>query len=106
MEKYRLVQEHKAEDSHEFLTGTESSNVPEVRITQQGKPRNYITYALQLFVSIREKELCRLPGAGRLLGWSHVLAHPSLDPTLDPHRLSHIFDSLTSRLLHSCSALL
>jgi hypothetical protein len=49
MEKYRLIEEHKAEESHEFLD--ESGDIPQVRITQQGKPRNYITYALSLFVS-------------------------------------------------------
>ena len=54
MEKYRLVQEHKADpdeigigSSHE---GGPSSPFPEVRITQQGKPRNYISYAMNLFV--------------------------------------------------------
>ena len=46
MEKYRLVQEHKG-DGDEFL---EPSTKCEVRITQQGKPRNYISYAMGLFV--------------------------------------------------------
>ena len=46
MEKYRLVQERKAE---EFLE-TQTEKFPEVRITQQGKPRNYISYAMNLFV--------------------------------------------------------
>mmetsp|Transcript_88467 Transcript_88467/g.255234 ORF Transcript_88467/g.255234 Transcript_88467/m.255234 type:complete len:156 (-) Transcript_88467:484-951(-) len=45
MEKYRLVQEHKG-DGEEFL---EPSSSCEVRITQQGKPRNYISYAMNLF---------------------------------------------------------
>jgi len=45
MEKYRLVQEHKG-DGDEFL---ESTNNCEVRITQQGKPRNYISFAMGLF---------------------------------------------------------
>ena len=48
MEKYRLVQEHKG-DGDEFL---ESTNNCEVRITQQGKPRNYISFAMGLFVSV------------------------------------------------------
>lgn len=56
MEKYRLVQEQMAE-SVEF-ENLPSSNLttphPEVRITQQGKPRNYITYAMSLFVSTEE----------------------------------------------------
>ena len=47
MEKYRLVQEHKNEE--EDLT--ETSNC-EIRITQQGKPRNYISYAMNIFVRI------------------------------------------------------
>lgn len=48
MEKYRLVQEHKG-DGDDFL---EPSTNCEVRITQQGKPRNYISYAMGLFVRI------------------------------------------------------
>jgi hypothetical protein len=75
MEKYRLVQEHKADgaESDEYLdhqptatggtgTGTgaaaaggssaSADNFPEVRITQQGKPRNYISYAMNLFVRV------------------------------------------------------
>ena len=47
MEKYRLVEEHKGE-GEDFLEQTSES---EVRITQQGKPRNYISYAMNLFVS-------------------------------------------------------
>ena len=50
MEKYRLVQEHKAEESEDFLGTQTSGNLPEVRITQKGKPRNYISYAMNLFV--------------------------------------------------------
>jgi hypothetical protein len=49
MEKYRLVQERKAEG--EFLE-TQTEMFPEVRITQQGKPRNYISYAMNLFVRL------------------------------------------------------
>ena len=52
MEKYRLVQEHKSEESDEFLGTQTSGGLPEVRITQQGKPRNYISYAMNLFVSL------------------------------------------------------
>jgi hypothetical protein len=65
MEKYRLVQEHKAPEvsdmfQHEDGTATGAataaaatgdSGFPVVRITQQGKPRNYISYAMGLFVS-------------------------------------------------------
>jgi hypothetical protein len=47
MEKYRLVEEHKGE-GEDFLEQTSES---EVRITQQWKPRNYISYAMNLFVS-------------------------------------------------------
>jgi hypothetical protein len=49
MEKYRLVEEHKGDDGDEFLGDQGTS---EVRITQQGKPRNYISYAMSLFVSL------------------------------------------------------
>jgi hypothetical protein len=71
MEKYRLVQEHKADESDEYFdppaatgstgdvaTSSGSANTgdflffPEVRITQQGKPRNYISYAMNLFVRV------------------------------------------------------
>jgi ribonuclease P/MRP protein subunit RPP25 len=45
MEKYRLVQEQKG-DGEEFLDTVTNA---EVRITQQGKPRNYISYAMNLF---------------------------------------------------------
>jgi hypothetical protein len=48
MEKYRLVQELKS-DGEDFLDPATNS---EVRITQQGKPRNYISYAMNLFVSV------------------------------------------------------
>lgn len=48
MEKYRLVEEHKG-DGDEFEGEAASS---EVRITHQGKPRNYISYAMNLFVSV------------------------------------------------------
>lgn len=51
MEKYRLVQEHKSEESEDFISTQTSLNLPEVRITQQGKPRNYISYAMNLFES-------------------------------------------------------
>ena len=47
MEKYRLVKEQKG-DGEDFL---ESTTDFEVRITQQGKPRNYISYAMGLLVS-------------------------------------------------------
>jgi hypothetical protein len=54
MEKYRLVEEHKGE-GEDFLEQTSES---EVRITQQGKPRNYISYAMNLFVSCVLKLSC------------------------------------------------
>jgi hypothetical protein len=66
MEKYRLVQEHKAPEVSDMFqqedsttgtgagsgaTATGDAGLPVVRITQQGKPRNYISYAMGLFVS-------------------------------------------------------
>jgi hypothetical protein len=59
MEKYRLVEEHKGE-GEDFLEQTSES---EVRITQQGKPRNYISYAMNLFVSrlVSRNHRSRLP---------------------------------------------
>jgi hypothetical protein len=53
MEKYRLIEEHKGGDGEEFL---EEESATEVRITQQGKPRNYISYAMTLFVSFIRKD--------------------------------------------------
>lgn len=51
MDKYRLVGERKNElDEYEHEKDA-STNYCEVRITQQGKPRNYISYAMNLFVS-------------------------------------------------------
>lgn len=48
MEKYRLVEEHRGEGDN-FLD--EQSSLEEVRITHLGKPKNYISYAMSLFVS-------------------------------------------------------
>ena len=50
MEKYRLVREHKTEESEDFLSSV--GDIPEVRITQQGKPRAYISFGMNLFVSL------------------------------------------------------
>jgi hypothetical protein len=47
MDKYILVGEKKS-DSYVVQ---ESDNDCEVKITQQGKPKNYISYAMTLFVS-------------------------------------------------------
>ena len=49
MEKYRLVEEYRGEGD-DFLE-EEQSSIGEVRITHLGKPKNYITYAMSLFVS-------------------------------------------------------
>ena len=68
MEKYRLVEEHKG-DGDEFLEEFTSS---EVRITQQGKPRNYISYAMSLFVSAILVEQCH---AAMLLSRHNILTH-------------------------------
>jgi len=48
MDKYRLVGERKSEIN---TSEDDKAAKDEVRITQQGKPRNYITYAMNLFVS-------------------------------------------------------
>lgn len=82
MEKYRLVQESKVDlmmsGNEEFSatgnttttshhsggsvvgTGVNNCGWPEVRITQQGKNRNYISYALNLFVRIYLLTFCLL----------------------------------------------
>lgn len=69
MEKYRLVEERKGsemmgggavgsgeaaasvatEKGEEQASQSQSQSTSEVRITQQGKPRNYISYAMNLF---------------------------------------------------------
>lgn len=49
MEKYRLVNEERV-DSDDVQIPGETDDFPEVRITQQGKPRNYISYAMSLLV--------------------------------------------------------
>ena len=65
MEKYRLVGEKNCDESSlgegarffaELNTSIAGDNLDstsqtEVKITQQGKPRNYISYAINLFVS-------------------------------------------------------
>mmetsp|Transcript_26387 Transcript_26387/g.38238 ORF Transcript_26387/g.38238 Transcript_26387/m.38238 type:complete len:210 (+) Transcript_26387:206-835(+) len=72
MEKYRLVEERKAgeasgeasvveEETVEGLTSSSSSSY-EVRITQQGKPRNYISYAMNLFEQGSNKIILKAMG--------------------------------------------
>ena len=48
MEKYKLVGEKKSEISLDSV-GHDNDDVCEVKITQQGKPKNYISYAMNLF---------------------------------------------------------
>jgi|EP01083_Nonionella_stella_P076319 DNA-binding protein Alba len=48
MEKYKLIGEKKSDISVDS-GGHESDDVCEVKITQQGKPKNYISYAMNLF---------------------------------------------------------
>lgn len=48
MDKYKLVGEKKSD----CYVVQESDNDCEVKITQQGKPKNYISYAMALFVSM------------------------------------------------------
>ena len=55
MDKYRLVEEHTVGDEdNEHNEDNDNNDDPtmncEIRITQQGKPRNYISYAMKLFV--------------------------------------------------------
>ena len=60
MDKYRLLGERKSDvgsasaSASASAEGKEGSEIDscEVRITQQGKPRNYISYAMNLFVSL------------------------------------------------------
>lgn len=61
MDKYRLVEEHRIENESFEEEGswpgrTTQQGFPEVRITQQGKPRNFIAYSMSLFVSFRQRE--------------------------------------------------
>lgn len=68
MEKYRLVQEHKADQHEDFLE--ESGSLPVVRITQQGKPRNYISYAMNLFVRLPRFDLFVMYSAKLTAFWT------------------------------------
>jgi hypothetical protein len=66
MEKYRLIPDTSKTDYEQSsfepqyphrggggpLYPSSEHKFPEVRITQQGKPRNYISYAMNLFVSL------------------------------------------------------
>ncbi len=47
MEKYKLVGEKKSDISLD--SAGHGDDVCEVKITQQGKPKNYISYAMNLF---------------------------------------------------------
>ena len=51
MDKYRLVGERSTKAEIAQSEECEPDDICEVRITQQGKPRNYISYAMNLFVS-------------------------------------------------------
>lgn len=115
MEKYRLVQEHKAPEVSDMFQQEESTagattgaapaaggeaGFPVVRITQQGKPRNYISYAMGLFVRSRMLH-------GRYytsIGLEVVSSHPFLSSfTLDrpkgpPPSSSRPWDGPSTRL--------
>lgn len=70
MEKYRLIGEKKSDSSVQ-----ESDDVCEVKITQQGKPKNYISYAMNLFVSatIDKYQFCRCVVSIRILNSRNLL---------------------------------
>lgn len=57
MEKYRLVGEKKSDSSIH-----DSGDLCEVKITQQGKPKNYITYAMNLFDQGAKKVVLKAMG--------------------------------------------
>mmetsp|Transcript_17974 Transcript_17974/g.26731 ORF Transcript_17974/g.26731 Transcript_17974/m.26731 type:complete len:146 (+) Transcript_17974:93-530(+) len=59
MDKYRLVGERKSEIN---TSEDDKAAKDEVRITQQGKPRNYITYAMNLFATGSEKIVLKAMG--------------------------------------------
>lgn len=58
MDKYRLVGERRNNTGPE----TASDDACEVRITQQGKPRNYISYAMNLFTNGSERIVLKAMG--------------------------------------------
>jgi len=70
MDKYRLVQEYIAGDGNEHDNDNNNDNDNnddstmscEVRITQQGKPRNYISYAMKLFADDSDKIVLKAMG--------------------------------------------
>jgi len=66
MDKYRLVQEHTADDGTENENNINNNDDQimscEVRITQQGKPRNYISYAMKLFADNSDKIVLKAMG--------------------------------------------
>jgi len=51
MDKYRLVGERSTKAEIAQSEECEPNDICEVRITQQGKPRNYISYAMNLFAN-------------------------------------------------------
>eukprot|EP00536_Pseudo-nitzschia_multiseries_P007324 jgi/Psemu1/287045/fgenesh1_pg.171_\ len=73
MDKYRLVQEHTKGDGSSSQDSNKSTKKGdsdmkdftmscEVRITQQGKPRNYISYAMKLFADNSDKIVLKAMG--------------------------------------------
>jgi len=82
MDKYRLVQEHTKGDGNDNDNDNNNDNEEdndnnnnendsdsddskmscEVRITQQGKPRNYISYAMKLFADNSDKIVLKAMG--------------------------------------------
>jgi len=68
MDKYRLVGERRNKPEH----ATASDDACEVRITQQGKPRNYISYAMNLFA--KGAECIKLKAMGRAINKAVTIA--------------------------------
>jgi len=56
MEKYRLIEERKSTNDEEVVLPNE------IRITQQGKPRNYITYAMNVLAGGADEVILKAMG--------------------------------------------
>mmetsp|Transcript_26276 Transcript_26276/g.40161 ORF Transcript_26276/g.40161 Transcript_26276/m.40161 type:complete len:161 (-) Transcript_26276:271-753(-) len=100
MDKYRLVGERRTDNASEPQSKGASSpssrdsdqpiDMWEVRITQQGKPRNYISYAMNLFAQGRQKIV--LKAMGRAINKAVTIAE-ILKRKMPLHQVNHLTSS-------------
>eukprot|EP00553_Chaetoceros_curvisetus_P013425 CAMPEP_0204640782 /NCGR_PEP_ID=MMETSP0717-20131115/48774_1 /ASSEMBLY_ACC=CAM_ASM_000666 /TAXON_ID=230516 /ORGANISM="Chaetoceros curvisetus" /LENGTH=160 /DNA_ID=CAMNT_0051661295 /DNA_START=80 /DNA_END=562 /DNA_ORIENTATION=+ len=92
MDKYRLVGERRSDNlaTQQATESDEPIDMWEVRITQQGKPRNYISYAMNLFAQGKEKIV--LKAMGRAINKAVTIAE-ILKRKMPLHQINHLTSS-------------